>query len=258
MTYCVAIKLNDGLVFAADSRTSAGVDDVSIYSKLHVFEVPDERFFVLLSAGNLATTQAVVNQLRRDMDDADALESLKTLARVDDAAAYVGRINRRIREEHNGAATQRSGFNPEATFIVGGQIGAAAHDIFLVYPQGNYISASSEQPFLQIGETKYGKPILDRIIRPETSLETAARCAMVSLGATRRSNLTVGPPFELLLYVRDALRGARQTRFENGDAFWDSVQETWAESLRRAIEKLPRFECEPRKSAARRKRSPRR
>lgn len=244
MTYCVAIKLRAGLVFAADSRTSAGVDDVSVYSKLHRFEAPGKHVLVLLAAGNLGTTQAVLSQLRRDLDNPEAETSFATVRDVEEAAAYVGRINRQVQADHQSGNGERNGFNPEATFILGGQIKDAPHDAFLIYPQGNYIAPSHEHPFLQIGETKYGKPILDRIIRPATTLETAARCAMVSLGATRRSNLTVGPPFELLIYQRDALRTTRYLRFEDGDPFWDEVQNAWAESLQRAIRRLPKFEWE--------------
>lgn len=241
MTYCLAIKVDEGLVFASDSRTNAGVDHVSTYSKMHAFNWPGNRFFVLLSSGNLATTQAVVKQLRADAEDA-GVHSLRTVADMDAAANYVGKVStdiQRLQAERDTANT-----NFEATFIFGGQLAAGLPAIFLIYPQGNYIHESTEHPFLQVGETKYGKPILDRVIRSNTPLELAGRCALVSINSTIRSNLTVGPPVELLLYSTGSLTEGRRLVLHESDPFYRSVNDAWNEGLRQALNQLPAFEWE--------------
>ncbi len=243
MTYCVAIKLNEGLVFASDSRTNAGVDHVNTYSKMFTFQAPDDRMFVILTAGNLATTQAVINTVQRDFDDPDARVSLRTVAHLFEAANYVGEINRRESHRHSDGPTQTS-FFPEASFLLGGQIKGQDHDAFLIYPQGNYITASPANPYLQIGENKYGKPILDRIIALETSLEDAARCALVSLDSTMRSNVSVGPPFELAIYRRDGLELTHYLNLKLASPLYKSLQKRWNEGLRRAFNRLPRFDWE--------------
>lgn len=239
MTYCVAMRLEQGLVFASDSRTSAGVDDVSIYSKMHRFETASDRFVVLLSAGNLATTQAVRNQVERDLLHGE--RNLDRFAHLDEIAAYVGEISSRVQGTYNDQSEQ-NGF--DASFILGGQIEGQKPDIFLVYPAGNFIAASTEKPFLQIGETKYGKPILDRIIEPGTSLERAGRCALVSMDASMRSNLSVGPPIELLLYSADTLSDVRYHRFDADDEYLQRLGSAWSEGLTRLFMQLPRFHWE--------------
>ncbi|MGK7296783.1 MAG: peptidase [Candidatus Wenzhouxiangella sp. M2_3B_020] len=241
MTYCVAIRLEQGLVFASDSRTSAGVDDVSIYSKMHRFETAADRFLVLLSAGNLATTQAVRNQIERDLLHAGDGRNLDGYAHLDEIAAYVGEISSRVQGTY-ADQTEQSSF--DASFILGGQIKGGKPEIFLVYPAGNYIAASPEKPFLQIGETKYGKPILDRIIEPATSLERAGRCALVSMDASMRSNLSVGPPIELLLYSADKLTDARYHRFDADDEYLQRLGSAWSEGLTQLFMQLPRFHWE--------------
>ena len=243
MTYCLAIKVKDGLVFASDSRTSAGVDYVSVYSKMHTFQLAEGRVFVLLSAGNLATSQAVVNALRRDLADPEAPMSLNTVHFPFDAAHYVGEVSVRVQNEHP-ELMKKSGVNVEASFILGGQIGLGEHEIYLIYPQGNYISTSDETPYLQIGETKYGKPILDRIVTPQTSLEDAARCALVSEDSTMRSNISVGPPLELLIYRADSLAVDTRLLLKPQSPLYKSLQKTWNEGLRDDFERLPRFDWE--------------
>jgi putative proteasome-type protease len=242
MTYCLAIKVNDGLVFASDSRTNAGVDYISTFSKMHVFSPSDQRVIVLLSAGNLATTQAVVNGLQRDLDE-DKPDNLRTLKYLFDMAHYVGQMSRRVQQEHGGAM-QQSGINTEASFILGGQIAGRTPKIFQIYPQGNYITASDETPYLQIGESKYGKPILDRVIRAETTLEDAARCALVSLDSTMRSNISVGPPVELAICPTDSFCLSQHISLKYGTPLYASLQKRWNEGLRRAFERLPRFDWE--------------
>ena len=190
MTYCVAIKVGKGIVFASDSRTNAGVDYISTYSKMYSFDLPDDRAMVLLSSGNLATTQAVINYVKRDIQN-DASINLKNVHYLYDAADYIGKMSQQYQKEH-GEALRKNGISAEASFILGGQIHGHEQEIYLIYPQGNYISASEDTPYLQIGETKYGKPILDRVIRTDTTLEDAARCALVSLDSTIRSNISVG------------------------------------------------------------------
>lgn len=242
MTYCVAIALDEGLVFASDSRTNAGVDQVSTYSKMHTFEIEGQRVFVVLTAGNLATTQSVVHHLKRDIEEG-AEESLATVDRMADAAEYLGRLNRQEAEKHS-EALSRSGIKAEATLIIGGQIGADAPAVYLVYPQGNYITTSQQTRFLQIGESKYGKPILDRILEPNTPLGDAARCALVSIDSTIRSNLTVGPPIEVLVYERESLTFDHYLCLEADDDYLRSLTQAWDTNIKRAFTDLPRFDWE--------------
>ena len=238
VTYCLAAQVDEGLVFAADSRTNAGVDDVSTYRKMHIFEWPDERMLVVLSAGNLATTQAVLRVLQRDIDEA-APRSLATAATLDAAADYLGGVSVACQEQASVAAAERSQVSLEATFIIGGQMAGQAPAIHLVYPQGNFITVSAEQPFIQIGETKYGKPILDRMIAPALPLERAGICALVSLDSTMRSNLSVGPPVDLLVYPRDRLSGAGRLSLGAEDPYWLALRQAWSEGLGRVFETLP-------------------
>ncbi|MCG5500019.1 peptidase [Ectothiorhodospira lacustris] len=242
MTYCLAITLDDGLVFASDSRTNAGADQVSMYSKMHTFELEKERVFVLLTAGNLATSQAVLSRIKRDIED-EAEESLHSVRGLSDAAAYLGRINREEREKHDETLT-KAGFSADASFILGGQIGRQTPEIYLVYPQGNFITTSSHTRFLQIGESKYGKPILDRIIARETPLGDAARCALVSIDSTMRSNVTVGPPIEMIVYERDALTFEHYLCLDADDEYLMDLKRAWDDNIRHAFQDLPRFDWE--------------
>lgn len=237
MTYCVAISLNKGLVFCSDSRTNAGIDQVSIYSKMHSFGRDGERQFVLLSAGNLATTQAVVARVQRDIDDS-AKTNLNTLKHMNEAAEYVGRINHEEFAKHIEAGGQ-SGFTPDATFIVGGQIAGERPAIFLVYPQGNFITTSDSTLFLQIGENKYGKPILDRVITKNTPLDEAAKCALVSMDSTMQSNITVGPPVELLVLPKDELTVRKRLKFEADSEYFVALRHGWRDRIVEAFRSLP-------------------
>jgi len=241
MTYCVAIKTDSGLVFASDSLTNAGIDHVSTYSKMHTFVQPDERMFVLLAAGNLATTQSVVKRLRDDCR-LDNQTSLFTVHTVSEAVDYVGTVSAEVQRIQTTRDTANTDF--EATFIFGGQIADQAPEIYMIYSQGNHIHESSTHPFLQIGETKYGKPILDRVIRSDTPIEQAARCALVSINSTIRSNLTVGPPVELLIYDVDSLNGGRRLLFQEDHPYYRALASAWNEGLRRALNSLPPFEWE--------------
>lgn len=241
MTYCVAAKVNDGLVFAADTRTSAGVDDVRTYNKMHVFEIPGERVFVIMSSGNLATTQVVLNHIRRDLASEKDV-GLKSFRHMFDAADYIGGLS--VKAQRDSEAHTQSSVDFRTTLILGGQIEGEDPALYLIYPEGNCISASPETPFIQIGESKYGKPILDRIIRPFVTLEDAARCALVSLDSTMKSNLTVGPPLDLAIVPRDALRITHKERYDLDTPFYANLKKSWSDLLFRSFMELPRFEWE--------------
>ncbi len=241
MTYCLAINVDQGLVFCSDSRTNAGIDNVSTYSKMHAFTWPGERSFVLLSAGNLATTQAVVKKLNSDIPNG-LVPNLTTVKNMQEAVDYVGIVSTFVQKQQVERDTSNTSF--EATFIFGGQIAGGEPEIFMIYPQGNYIHESREHPYLQIGEIKYGKPILDRVIKRDVFIERAARCALVSMNSTIRSNVTVGPPVELLIYERDSLSQGRRLYLTEDDAFARQLAEKWNEALLMGLQNLPRFEWE--------------
>jgi putative proteasome-type protease len=241
MTYCLAINVDDGLVFCSDSRTNAGIDNVSTYSKMHTFAWPGERYFVLLSAGNLATTQAVVKKLNSDIPNG-LMPNLRSANSMQEAADYVGIVSSMVQKQQTDRDTSSTNF--EASFIFGGQIAGQSPEIYLVYPQGNYIHESREHPFLQIGEIKYGKPILDRVIKRGLDLERTARCALVSMNSTIRSNVTVGPPVELLMYRRDELLEGRKLYLTEDDPLAREIAEKWNQGLALALENLPRFPWE--------------
>jgi putative proteasome-type protease len=245
MTYCLGVKVNEGLVLASDSRTNAGVDYVSVYSKMYRFEVSSDRIFVIVTSGNLSISQAVMQQVQRDIDMSETISSLATVSSVYDAATYLGRVSQMIQNQFNPGLSQ-SGINGESYFIIGGQIGLKPHELYLVYAQGNCISPSQEFPFLQIGETKYGKPVLDRVITPTTSIEDAARAALVSIDSTIRSNITVGPPVELAIICTNQFRITHYLKLAENDTFHKAIQQRWNEGLRNAFTNLPRFPWESR------------
>ncbi len=240
MTYCLAINVENGLVFASDSRTNAGVDQLSTHGKMHRFVGDGQRLLVLLSAGNLATTQGVLTNIERDI----RVEARVNLMNVEDlsaAAEYIGKISTEEQAKHRGGrADQGDGeFQPEATFILGGQIRGAPPEIEHIYPEGNFVRASTSTPFLQIGEVKYGKPILDRIITRDTSLDEALKCALVSMDSTMRSNATVGPPVEYLVYRADTFAGGVHHLLEEGDDYLINLRRAWSDSIRAAFHSLP-------------------
>lgn len=250
MTYCLAISVNKGLVFASDSRTNAGVDYVTTYSKMHTFVWPGERICILLTAGNLATSQAVMNNIRTDLEKLDSKISLRKGKHLHEVAHYVGHLSQVEQRQHADALEKSGSGGAEASFILGGQIAGQSPEIYLIYPQGNYISASPETPYLQIGENKYGKPILDRIITPATSLEDAARCALVSLESTIRSNISVGPPLELAIHTSDVFKTPYHQKLTLNSPMYKSMQKQWNEGMHRALGRLPRFEWELKQAMA--------
>lgn len=241
MTYCLAMSLDAGFVCVSDSRTNAGADNISTYSKMHQFERPGERVFILMASGNLATTQAVVARMRRDMEAGEG-DGLHTVSHMADAAAYVGDISLAARRTADEDGPRQSAF--QATFILAGQIAGEPHGVYLVYPQGNYIEAMADTPFLQVGELKYGKPILDRLARHELPLTLAARVALVSMEASMRSNMSVGPPIELVIYPRDALEIDRYVKYDRDHPYWRTLTRVWNEQLQVALERLPKFDWE--------------
>lgn len=233
MTYCCAISVDAGIVFCSDSRTNAGVDQVSTYSKMFTFDKGVDRQFVILAAGNLATTQATLAHLKKDVRQ-NAETSLNTVSSIGDAADYVGEVSRMMQEKHG-----KTGHGYEASFLLGGQIMGSHHRVVMIYPEGNHITSSADTPYLQIGESKYGKPILDRIIKLDTSLETAALCALVSMDSTMRSNLTVGPPIEMLVYHTDSYSLQNYHRFEEDDEYLRELKKSWDSYLKSAFHQLP-------------------
>ncbi|KFN51083.1 20S proteasome subunits A/B [Arenimonas composti] len=248
MTYCVGIATGEGLVFAADTRTNASHDNVRVHRKLHVFEWPGERAFVIMSAGNLATTQLTLARLRADVDDG-AGRNLRRFTHLHEVVAYVGEVlaqsQLRPPDEENADSTEADGPDFGATLLLGGQIAGEAPGLYMLYSIGNAIQASPETPYLQIGETKYGKPILDRLAHPDLPLEDAARLALLSLDATMRSNISVGMPLDLALLRADALKVEPTLRLEADSLLYTELRSRWQHGLRQAVGMLPRFRWEP-------------
>jgi putative proteasome-type protease len=233
MTYCLALRLHEGLVFLADTRTNAGVDNVSTYRKLHLFHpVPDKVFFIE-SAGSLATTQEVLDRVARDLGAGDAGESLATVDHLFEAALYLGRLSREVAAEHRQALAE-VGADGTATFIHGGQVGDEAADILLVYPEGNYIRASDERPFLQIGESKYGKFMLELAVQAKVDIDTATSIALGSMMSTARANLSVGPPYDGCIYL-DGSFSPTEFRIDIDSPLLTKLREAWEHQLLNAI-----------------------
>jgi len=238
MTYCLAIRLDEGLVFLADTRTNAGVDNIGTYRKLHVLRPAPDRVFVLESAGNLATTQEVLDRISRDLAAPGDHESLATVSHLFEAALYIGRLGRAVSVDHQ-AALSASGADGTATFILGGQIGDQSPDILLVYPEGNYIRASDERPFLQIGESKYGKFMLEMAVQGQVDLTTATKIALTSMMSTARANLSVGPPYDIALLRDDDTRHRLEFRVANDSPLLARLQDVWERHLLNAVADLP-------------------
>ena len=235
MTYCLAIKLDTGVVYCSDTRTTAGIDQVSAYSKMHDFSIENDRHIMLLSAGNLATSQAVISKLQTDINT-NAVLNLHNAYTSQDVANYVAHI---LREEVN----RFSSANHEATMILGTQLpNESSHQIMLVYPQGNFITTSDDTPFLQIGESKYGKPILDRVVEHTTTLSIAAAAAIVSMDSTIRSNVSVGAPVELCIYKSSSFGRCFYNKFTEDSAFLKDFQSSWDSGIKKAFNNLPPVE----------------
>jgi len=241
MTYCVGMLLDAGLVFLADSRTNAGVDQISTFRKVTVFERPGERVMVLLSAGNLAISQSVSRWLRESSEP----NGPTSLFRIPTMSAAVDQVREALHEVHrrDGSALQEHQIEFNASFIFGGQIAGEPPRLFCVYAAGNFIEATLDTPYFQIGESKYGKPIIDRVVTRSTSLAQAAKCALISMDSTIRSNLSVGLPLDLLCIERDALRVAAHVNIDQDDEYFKMIRTRWGEGLRRAFQEIPDPAC---------------
>ncbi len=244
MTYCCAVKLNAGLVFAADSRTHAGVDNVGRFSKLHVLERPGERVIALLSAGNLSVTQGAIEHLHRAVRER-APRTWAGVPSLADVALLLGDAMRAVRARDE-PYLKAGGIDAGASFLLGGQIRGERERLFLVYSEGNAIEATAETPFLQTGEIKYGKPILDRVIRPDVSLLDATKCVLVSFDSTMRSNVSVGLPIDLLLLPTERFEADMRFHIDEHDAYWRDLSERWAAGVRRVFAELPPPQWYPR------------
>ena len=236
MTYCVGMALDDGLVFLSDTRTNAGVDHIGTSRKMAVFEDPGERVMVLLVAGNLAITQATLQVLTEPQEA--GRPTLWDVASMVEAARVVGDA---VREVHRRDADALQGFGVEfnCSFILGGQLRGQPMRMFQIYAAGNFIETSSLSPYFQIGESKYGKPIIDRVLTPATPLDEAAKCALISMDSTLRSNLSVGLPLDLLVYERDALRVTRYATLDQSNEYFQMIHSTWGERLRQVFGEIP-------------------
>ena len=239
MTYCVGVKLDEGLIFASDSRTHAGVDNYAKFCKMSVFERVGDRVLVLLSSGNLAATQAVLGVLRqRAAADAPHIWSVASMF---DVANLVADAMRAI-ERRDSPFLESGGLKFNASFILGGQIAGEEMRLFRIYAEGNFIEAGSQTTFLQTGEAKYGKPILDLAVTPSATLEDATKCVLVSYDSTMLSNLSVGMPIDLLCYARDSLCVTMKRRFDVGDPYFESLKSQWIAGTRRVFRDLPTLE----------------
>lgn len=238
MTYCIGMLLDEGLVLLSDSRTNAGVDHINTFRKMNVWQRPGERVLVLLSAGNLAISQAVVNRLNEHAASAEGEPNILNAPNLFEAATRIGEA---LREVHRRDAGALKGFGVEfnASLILAGQIAGEPPRLFNIYAAGNFIEASRDTPYFQIGESKYGKPILDRVIKPETSLDEAAKCALISMDSTIRSNLSVGLPLDLLYLRRDALRVDHHVSIDAEHPYFAMIRSRWGEQLRRVFQELP-------------------
>ena len=244
MTYCVAINVEEGLVLLSDTRTNAGVDNISRFRKMFTWEVPGERAVALMTAGNLSITQGVLSRIQARIDQSEAGEDIETILNCTSlyrAAELVGDKMGEMMKNFAPAISQQ-GISAGASVILAGQRKGGRPRIFLIYSAGNFIEATRDTPFLQVGEHKYGKPILDRVIRPDTSLADAMNAAVVSMDSTLRSNLSVGMPLDLTVIKRDEYKFHVRRRIEAGDPQFAQVSIAWSDALRHAFAELPPFE----------------
>ncbi|GAB4204465.1 MAG: proteasome-type protease [Tibeticola sp.] len=240
MTYCVAIKLKAGLVFLSDSRTNAGLDQISTFRKMIIYERPGDRFMVLLSAGNLSISQSVREILQvEQIKDAEAGEPITiwNAKSMFDAARVLGSAVRHV-HQRDGAALKAGGVDFNVSMLFGGQIRGEAMRLFQVYSPGNFIEATAETPYFQIGESKYGKPVLDRVIHADTPLQEAAKCALVSMDSTLKSNLSVGLPLDMVVYEADRLESDRIVHIDEHNSYFQMLRSTWGQKLREVFDSI--------------------
>jgi putative proteasome-type protease len=238
MTYCVGLLLDAGMVFASDSRTNAGVDQVSSFRKMKVFERTGDRVVVILSSGNLSVTQNAINLLEIREKKPELGPTLWEAKSFTEVAAICGDCLRQVRQR-DAAFLQESTVDSSASFIVGGQIAGERMRLYMIYSEGNFIEATEVTPYFQIGETKYGKPVIDRIVTPQTKLIDATKCVLVSFDSTMRSNISVGLPIDLVVYEKDSLCVGLQRNITESDPYFQMIHNQWADGLRRVFAELP-------------------
>jgi putative proteasome-type protease len=237
MTYCVGVRNQNGLVFLADSRTNAGLDQISTFRKLHLFEIAGERVIMLMTAGNLAISQSIASHLRVMMNNPDE-RSLATVPNMFSAAKLVGDTVRKV-YARDAEGLKEFGIEFNVNLILGGQIKGEAPRLFNVYSAGNFIEATPDTPYFQIGESKYGKPILDRVIENDMSLDEVAKCCLISMDSTIKSNLSVGLPLDLMCYEQDSLSVRQHKQIDFQDAYFSSIRDSWGQQLRKVFNELP-------------------
>jgi putative proteasome-type protease len=240
MTYCVAIKLNAGLVFLSDSRTNAGLDHISTFRKMIVYEKPGDRFMVLLSAGNLSISQSVREILQiEQLKDHEGGEPITiwNAKSMFDAARVLGSAIRRV-YERDAEALKNADVDFNVSLVFGGQIKGEGMRLFQMYSAGNFIEATSETPYFQVGESKYGKPVLDRVLEPSTPLAEAAKCALVSMDSTMKSNLSVGMPLDLVVYEADSLKSDKVVCIDNDNPYYMMMHKNWGRKLREVFDSI--------------------
>jgi putative proteasome-type protease len=238
VTYCVALLLDSGMLFASDSRTNAGVDHIATFCKMKVYEKKDDRVMVLLSSGNLAMTQGVTNILDRHAKAEPGRETIWTAGSMYDVANIVGDALREM-QRRDGPYLMQSNVDYSATLVLGGQIKGEAPRLFNIYSQGNFIEATPENLYFQVGESKYGKPVIDRVVTSATPMAEAAKCVLISFDSTIRSNISVGLPIDVLWYPRDSLRVGIHRRIGEGDPYFTMLRQGWGGGLRRVFGELP-------------------
>ncbi|MEM6305163.1 MAG: proteasome-type protease [Pseudomonadota bacterium] len=243
MTYCVGLKLERGLVFMSDTRTNAGVDNISVFRKMFHWEAPGERCITLMTAGNLGTTQSVVSLLNERALPVEkrGAPSVLRASSMYQVAKMVGETLREVIRDQAGGEGPQAEAQFSATLIVGGQIKGSEPRLFMIYPEGNFVEAIEETPFFQIGETKYGKPIIVRAFDPHQSFEDAIKITMLSFDSTLKANLSVGLPLDLHVYEADSLRKGPEQRIEQGDPYFEALSAAWGDALKSAVQDLPGF-----------------
>jgi putative proteasome-type protease len=237
MTYCVALRLDSGILFTSDSRTNAGVDHIATFCKMKVFEHPNERLITVLTAGNLSVTQSVMNILEQHRHADQGRQTIWSVASMYDVAVLVGEAMREV-QRRDGPFLSQGNIDASASLLVGGQIRGEDPRLFNIYPQGNFIEATNETLYFQLGEGKYGKPVLDRVITTATNPVDAIKCVLVSFDSTIRSNISVGMPIDVLWYPRDSLRRGVQKRIVEGDPYFSMLRQAWGAGLRRVFGEL--------------------